>query len=326
MSRNFNSRKSLFDKYSKQLHLLKNEGLINIELKYPKTYICPICLNQFQESDLISKTNQNFLTEEDAPPEKLNGSRIALTCKICNSEAGYQIDSHLIHRIRNLDDKYYLDSTPQQRKIKFENSSISVTLTPKGNGLIEMVHRPINNNPKLLEKFYYTIKNKSISQILNLSNRYENVKDDCVERALLKTAYIITFSKFGYIFLLDNYYDSIRTQIKDTNAIFEKHIFLEDQFTNDKVGSYYVLNNKAKSIFNIFSLKTEYSETLIGSLLPFPGNTIEGFYNELIRNGNKNEIIGKTGFFLDTNGYDTNADLFSNLNEIKKIINWKNSL
>lgn len=325
MSKNLNSRKRLFDKFSQQLHLLKDEGLIDIELKYQKTYICPICLNQFQECDLTNKRNQNFLTEEDAPPEKLNGSRIALTCKDCNSKAGYQIDAHLIHRIRNLDDKYYLNSASQQRRIKFENSSIGSSLSPKGNGIIEVVHKPENNNPKLLEKFIYTLKNKSVGQILNLTPRYKNIKDDCVERALLKTAYIITFSKFGYIFLLDEYYNSIRTQIRDVNAEYEKHLFIKNQFANDKIGTNYVMNNKAKSIFNIFSLKTEYSETLIGSILPLPGNSPEDIYINLVSNGNGIEKKGLIGVTLDTRNYDPDADLFNDLKEIKKIINWKNA-
>lgn len=238
MSKQLRNREKLFDKFSNQLHLLKDEGLIDVELKFDKTYICPICLNQFEEDDLISKPDENFLTEEDAPPAKLNGLRIALTCKECNSKAGHQIDNHLIHRLRNLDDKFYLDSTEQERRIKFEDSSIGGTLTPKGNGIIEVVHKPKNNNPKLLEKFIYALKNKSIGQILNITPRYKNVKDDCVERALLKTAYIITFSKFGYIFLLDEYYDSIREQIRNTDNEFEKHFFIKNQFTSDKVGTY----------------------------------------------------------------------------------------
>ncbi len=323
MSKKLNSRKRLFDIFSNQLHLLKDEGLIDIELKYERTYICPICLNQFEENDLVSSPNKNFLTEEDAPPAKLGGSRIALTCKECNSKAGHQIDNHLIHRLRNLDDKYYLNSTEQQRRVKFENSSIGGTLTPKGNGIIEIVHKPKNNNPKLLDKFIYALKNKSIGQLLNLEPRYKNVKDDCVERALLKTAYIITFSKFGYIFILDEYYDTIRDQIKNVNSKFEKFFFLKNQFTNDKVGTYYVLNQNAKSIFNIFSLKTDYSETLIGSIIPITGISSEQLHSNLVNQGYEIGEEGKAGVTLDTTHYDPDADLFNDIKEIRKIINWK---
>ena len=62
MSKKLKSREKLFDKFSKQLHLLKNEGLIDIDLKYDETYICPICLDQFEKADLISNKTKNFLT------------------------------------------------------------------------------------------------------------------------------------------------------------------------------------------------------------------------------------------------------------------------
>lgn len=325
MSNKLDNRKKLFNRFSNQLHLLKDNGLIDFELKYEKTYICPICLNQFNENDLVSSNDKNFLTEEDAPPAKLNGRRIALTCKECNSKAGYQIDNHLIHRLRNLDDKYYLNSTPQERRIKFENSTVGASLTPKGNGVIEIVHKPKNSNPKLLDKFIYSIRNKAIGKLLDFEPRYKNVDDGCVERALLKTAYIITFSKFGYIFLLDKYYDSIREQIKNVDNKFEKHLFVTNQFSNDKIGTYYVLNSNAKAIFNIFSLKTDYSETLIGSILPMINVSPEQLFNNLKNNDNTIRKNGMVGIQLDTNNYDPNADLFNDIKEIRKIINWKNA-
>ncbi|CAN0590790.1 unnamed protein product, partial [Ectocarpus sp. 12 AP-2014] len=97
MSRKLERRRRLFHKFSNQLHLMVDEGLLRTELKYESTYICPICLNQFQESELVASNNTNFLTEEDAPPAKLKGNRVALTCKDCNSNAGHQIDNHLIN-------------------------------------------------------------------------------------------------------------------------------------------------------------------------------------------------------------------------------------
>jgi len=51
---------------------------------------------------------------------------------------------------------------------------------------------------------------------------------------------------------------------------FSGQIFINNQFQNNQVGTYYVMNPNAKSIFNIFSLNTEYSETVIGAILPLP--------------------------------------------------------
>jgi hypothetical protein len=106
------------------------------------------------------------------------------------------------------------------------------------------------------------------------------------------------------------------------NKGYDGQIFLKDQFPKDKIGTYYVLNQNAKSIFNIFSLKTDYSETLIGSILPLPGKTPEEIHNTLVSNGHNIGEKGKVGVLLNTSNYDPNANLFTDLKEIKKLIQW----
>lgn len=325
MSRKLTSRTKLFDKFSKQLHLLKANGLIDVELKYDETYICPLCLDQFQKTDLISNTSENFLTEEDAPPEKLGGSRIALTCKDCNSRAGYQIDNHLINRIREIDDSNFYKGSKQYGNLEYNGKKVTAEITSNGEGTLTILHRTKKNNPNILDKFIYGLKNKTVGQILNLEPKNYNVDSDRVNLALLKTNYIINFAQFGYIFLLDKHYDSIRQQIKNMNEGYDGQIFLKDQFPKDKEGMYYVLNPGAKSTFSIFLLKTEYSETLIGAILPLPNKTPEEIHYSLTGNGYNIGEKGKVGVSLDTSNYDKGADLFNDLKEIKKIIRWKNA-
>ncbi len=325
MSKKLNSRNRLFEKFSKQLHLLKDNGLIDIELEFSETYICPLCLDQFQKSDLISSTTKNFLTEEDAPPEKLGGSRIALTCKDCNSRAGHQIDNHLINRIREIDDSNFYKNSKQFGSIEYEGKKVTAEITSNGDGTLTVLHQIKKNNPTLLDKFIYGIKNKTVGPVLNLKPRDYKVISDRVNLALLKTNYIINFAKFGYIFILDDHYKSIREQIKDMDKGYDGQIFLKDQFPKSKEGMYYVFNDGAKSTFNIFSLKTEFSETLIGAIFPMPNRTPEEVHNALTGNGYDIGQKGKVGVSLDMSSYDGGADLFNDLNEIKKVINWKNA-
>lgn len=325
MSKKLNSRNRLFEKFSKQLHLLKDNGLINIDLKYDETYICPLCLEQFQKSDLISDTSKNFLTEEDAPPEKLGGSRIALTCKDCNSRAGYQIDNHLINRIREIDDSNFHKDSKQFGSLEYDGKKVTAEITSNGDGTLTILHRTKKNNPTLLDKFIYGIKNKTVGPILNLKPKDYKVNSDRVNLALLKTNYIINFAKFGYIFLLDEHYNSVREQIKDMNKGYDGQIFLKDQFSKDKEGMYYVFNEGAKSTFNIFSLKTDYSETLIGAILPMSNRTPEEIHYSLTGKGYNIGEKGKVGVSLNTSSYDSGADLFNDLSEINKIIAWKNA-
>ena len=109
------------------------------------------------------------------------------------------------------------------------------------------------------------------------------------------------------------------------NEGYDGQIFLKDQFPKDKEGMYYVLNQGAKSTFSIFSLKTEYSETLIGAILPLPNKTPKEIHYALTGNGYAIGEKGKVGVSLHTSNYDGGADLFNDIKEIKKIIAWKNA-
>jgi hypothetical protein len=318
-------RKRLFDKFSNQLHILKNEGLLDIDLKFNRTYICPLCVRQFEEADLIYSSHKNCLTEEDAPPDKLFGKRIALTCKECNSKAGAEIDVHLINRIKQMDSSRFYKGSKQQATIIHNDKKISAEISSNGDGLLEVLYKKKNNNPILLDEFIRELKNDNEKPFLNLMPKRQKNETHRVNLALLKTNFILTFSKFGYLFLLDKYYDQIREQIRNTNKYFDSQIFLKDQFLKDQIGTYYIVNQNAKSILNIFSLKTEYSEIIIGAILPLPGKSPEELHNSLISKGLNVSEINKVKIILNTRNYDINSDLFSNKEEIKKLLNWKST-
>jgi hypothetical protein len=314
------SRKKLFNKFSSQLHLLKDMGLIDIELKYDKTYICPICLDQFCEEDLENKGDGNYLTEEDAPPAALSGKRIALTCHKCNSKAGHQIDNHLVNNIIQIDDSHFRVGATVEGSFIFEGKKIAAEIISKGDGILEVHHKIKNNNPTLLEKFAYGIKNKTIGPILDLKFKMLKVDSQKVNRSLLKTSYIITFSKFGYIFLLDNFYDHIRSEIDNLDYDYTGQIFVPNQLSEEQVGTFYINNPGAESILNVFALKTKYSDTIIGSIFPYPGSTPERIQYSLTGNGEhvRDGILVQ----IDTNNYDNTVDLFSDSEEIIKIHSW----
>ena len=96
-------RKKLFDKYSANLHLLHDNGLLpHLRLPHNQTFICPVCLNPFSVDDLDT-TKENHLTLEDVPPKSLGGKPTILTCKVCNNTAGQQIDVQLFNRMFDID-------------------------------------------------------------------------------------------------------------------------------------------------------------------------------------------------------------------------------
>lgn len=51
----------------------------------PPGYFCPLCSRAFTDPDDLSR--------EHAPPKNVGGSVVVLTCRGCNSTAGYSLDA-----------------------------------------------------------------------------------------------------------------------------------------------------------------------------------------------------------------------------------------
>lgn len=309
-----NRKQILFDKFSTQLRILKENGFIDIELKFDKTYICPLCLKQFSEDDLISNDSKNYLTEEDAPPASLGGSRIALTCKKCNSECGHNIDYQLKELIEHEENSKFVKGTIQRGVVVFEGKSITVEMTSDGDGVLRALHNEKLNNPSIFPKFIKSVKKGGMLTFKPQKNRLDGRK---INYAFHKTNYIITFSKFGYIFLLNNAYDKFREQLLNPQKeIIKYNLAIHNSHLKGHLGTHYVLDQGIKAIFNIFELKTKLTQKPYGAFLPIPIISIESFVKAM-----ETKIVNKVAVF-NKSIYDENADLFNDINEIRKIKNW----
>jgi hypothetical protein len=143
-------RKQLFNKFSNQLLLLKQHGIIDTHFSSARPDLCPICLMEFTDTDLQNNSS-NFLTLEDAPPHSLGGGKIALTCKRCNSGCGHNIDNHLTEIIRAIDASYFYKGSQRFGTITHEGEKLTVELTSQGDGTLKEYHRIKHNNPTLLD-------------------------------------------------------------------------------------------------------------------------------------------------------------------------------
>jgi len=92
MSKHRKKKEKIFDVYSQNFAFVKKHPNIIIEPEILNSYMCPLCLNQFTKVDL-SDNVENPLTFEDVPPKSMGGKPKILTCKVCNSTAGYELDA-----------------------------------------------------------------------------------------------------------------------------------------------------------------------------------------------------------------------------------------
>lgn len=205
-------REKIFDLYSNQLLLLKQQGLLDVEFLSDQPYICPLCLREFNKTHL-NVMLPNHLTLEDAPPKSLGGSAMVLTCKECNNTCGSMVDIHLFNAMKRNELRKFPIGVEQEMFFLKDGKRIRAKVTPTGDGKLTVFHSAKNNNPIDLKDFIENDIGKNKGGIINIFPLSLKILTERVEIALLKAGYILAFAKFGYLFLLDNFYNDIRRQI-----------------------------------------------------------------------------------------------------------------
>lgn len=201
-------------------------------------YCCPLCQKLF----IFQAIEEGILTLEHAPPEKVGGKPLALTCKACNSISGYSIDAAVVNRERMLDAaKAITGQNPNyegKASIKMGGESINIKLVVNG-GTVSLIPPQEINDPKKLEKYIAYLKNLSdqgrgdgekftITPRARYHLKYSKIGD-------LKTAFIICFALFGYKYVLNKKLIPVREQILNYNSdIIDLFWVASDQKINRK--------------------------------------------------------------------------------------------
>lgn len=234
----------IVDTYKKQLSILNDLGN-----SLPTEYVCPFCLRQYTDASLISL--------EDAPQEALGGSKIALTCKSCNNRYGGLIDCHLVNYIVDSEDKklpaglnrpFIFNDPKTGQKVR------GTLRTDKEK--MEMVLLGKVNNPEILENEIKTIRPNSLIFAEMQTNQQKRVPQNIVA-ALLKNAYIILFSYFGYSFIANPFYNRIRQQIDNPSEDIIPDGLISREGVCDRVSDgVYVCDEKPlRGFFTVFTLE-----------------------------------------------------------------------
>ncbi len=311
-------RKVIFDKYSENLHFLKNNNIIDIELNYKRTYICPICLNQFSETAL-NQILENPLTLEDAPPKSLGGKANILTCKKCNNTCGHEIDKHLTERMQELDHHKLLPNIEFTAKFEIDGNTIQGKISIDDNGKMIAYHINKNNNPVKLKGYIKDVKN---DKVINLKIDKKQVNPINLQIALLKTGYLLIFEKFGYSLIFNNTYNRVRKQLTNpSEIIYPLDFWIKAPLPKNIYGVPFIIENGLESICPIFPLKTKSSERVFMTILPVSSKPIEKVIENL------KQMLSAYGEFpaaFDLMNGDVNY--LTNIKAITKMINWINNL
>lgn len=202
-----------------QLKALFDQGyaaLGNLETLSSPCYLCPICLNCFDENALANRD----LSLEHAPPQSVGGKAIILTCKTCNNTAGHKFEHHLSKKGKLSNFAEVLlekkEGIGGRACLEFEDMSVNVTVgTEKGTTVISILDKI--NDPKTTQSLTQTLKRMSVAKP-QPSLEFKVVTHDSfcnrkVKLSLLKTAFLIATAKLGYTYARSPALDAIRRQI-----------------------------------------------------------------------------------------------------------------
>lgn len=272
MSKGQEKRQILFEKYSNQLNSLKVLGVLEFELKFDNTFICPICFEQFCKADLDT-AKETFLTLEDAPPKSLGGKANTLTCNKCNNKFGHQIDFHLVEQLNEFDIHSFEPNSGSKATFTHKGNKVQGIVNVDKNGVITVTHLQKTNNPTHLQKY---VKNTAEGDTTELQFPSSRVDFKKFEVALLKTAYILAFEQYGYPLILSKAFDIVRSQLnKPDQDIYPTGFWTRQTvFTEKQKGVHLIKNIGIEGFYAIFLLQTNSKTTGFGVYLPLSYKTV----------------------------------------------------
>lgn len=293
--------KSHFSKIKTNLEILRGIGV-----EVPDgDYLCPECLTPFKENE-ISK-----LTEEDVPQASLGGSRITLTCRSCNSNCGSQIDVHLLEALKASEQKKFLPYTDRKVTVMADGKRLNAQLNIDESSNTFMVINTKRNNPEVWDDFLSNLLIPGL--VVDVQDVPLKHKQERIDAAIIKNAYLLLFAKTGFTVLNHVYYDRFRNQILDPDKTYLPIRLWTMQMVDCPDGVFLYDNKGLKGFFVVFTLTLQQRYKFF-VFIPVPNTDYEEVKIAL-------EGIGP-GKRVVLQQFDANKDYITDSATIKELRNW----
>lgn len=276
---------AMFDKYSQNLDFVRKNTARLITSNIDNVFLCPICFDKFFTRNDIE---DDLLSREHVPPEKLSGIVRTLTCKACNNRDGSALDSQLKQLIHFIE---FWQDTPKSKLDVMcsvnDSPHLPATLTHLDYNAIVLEGHPHRTNPKNIEKAIEHFKNKG-NEGVKINFSMKSHKNRFPESALLRIAYLYAFSILGYSFLINPNLRVVRGQIIHPNEeVLPTWGITSYEIPDELLGVNLVVEPKElRSYFVVFDLVTPLgNKTRWGVLLPGSTNPGLNIYRWLSQQG-----------------------------------------
>jgi hypothetical protein len=175
----------------------------NLSCGEENTLICPLCWTYKRFEDF---------TIEHVIPQSVGGNHLTLTCERCNSTSGHRLDHHLASYLQSIDQVSGIE--PMKVRLNVAGNRLSANLTRDANAMhLHIVGRA--SNPKEIGAVHQLFASGQLPDVdIHFSYPYSRKG---LKSAVLRCAYLIAFSIFGYGYLSDPLLTAIRQLLADSS-------------------------------------------------------------------------------------------------------------
>jgi len=284
-------REILLRKYIEEVKQFPNVFPNGYDDEGKGSFICPLCLRILNIAQLGEQVN-NYITIEHIPPENLGGKPLILTCKDCNSTCGHNLDVYLRNELEHREGKYFNDPKGYVSKFEYDGNNVNAIMKEDENGIVNIYVENKHNHPGVVDRFIESTKacdgDLEIPGSFKLGNHRR--KTEVVDVAILKSAYLYAFYKFGYGYILNTNLNSIRKQIMNPNEKIIPPYYLllnESHIPNlipDDVYTAILDGEKVLVVILSFNLSGSNYIHRFATILPMPNTKDLDLYNRLKNN------------------------------------------
>ena len=192
-------KEHLFDCYAANLSALRPQ--------FSDAFACPVCLRLLRREGLAA----GDITGEHVVPSSLGGRVVTLTCRDCNSEAGYRLESHLIRRLERDDFIAGVSERPSRVRVSIGDGEIAGEAY-RYPDRIELYGIPAISNPKLHALAVSILDEGDMpgEMAFRLPLAFKGLPSWI---AALRMGYLLAFCYFGYEYILNPCMQQVREQI-----------------------------------------------------------------------------------------------------------------
>ena len=274
----------LFELYASNFNVVRNQIKFTSIIPNDDLFICPMCFQYFTRQETARKNS--LVTVEDVPPRSLGGKPITLTCVGCNRWAGRELESHLNHVFDLIEFHNAIPGASLEGKIEYPNiGNINAHLSFMPNRHLKSEISESRSNPSAILKLLATKgDNPELITIKSSGKRGRPIKYGRAECAILRIAYLIGFSQFGYSYIYSSPISLVRSQILNPDDLILSNwgIIPANNLSDDSLGVNLVTHPKILKSFGIvFDLITKLRKYRYLVLLPGPSYGSENIYDAL---------------------------------------------